>query len=250
MDWTDPTISELAEEREVETSSLAAGFATRMRKRAANAQGETTPCSEGPDDKCFKQSGPAEEVQIIPVVIFMDSLKRASSALPDLEGDAREGYASLEDGAPTGEPPLDGEVANEALRIEEAIGPLPWAIQHCLALYGARRTRPPNKLILGSYVKSLKWSRSSTDTSAPDQEVAQLHIRKCNPFDKRDSPIAHMCDLYPHSLCVIVVSCLEEYFISLPNYMDKGSYQHVTEDGMYIRNHDFDETTELVWLNF
>ena len=39
-------------------SSLAAGLAVRMRKRAASAQRETTSGSKGPDDKRPKRSGP------------------------------------------------------------------------------------------------------------------------------------------------------------------------------------------------
>ena len=38
----------------------------------------------------------------------------------------------------------------------------------------------------------------------------------------------------------------EEYSIPFPSYMDKKSYQRVAEDEMSIRNHNFDETTELV----
>ena len=72
-----------------------------------------------------------EEVQISPTVIFVDSPERALGVLPALEGDAydasRETCASLEDGAPVGEPPLDDEAANEALLAEEMGGPLPRA---------------------------------------------------------------------------------------------------------------------------
>ena len=50
---------------------------------------------------------------------------------------------------------LDGEVANEALTVEEAGGPLPRASRHSLAPFGARWIRPPDKLILGSYSKPL-----------------------------------------------------------------------------------------------
>ena len=32
--------------------------------------------------------------------------------------------------------------------------------------------------------------------------------------------------------------------------VDKKSYQRVAEDGMYIHNHDFNETVELVRLDF
>ena len=119
MDWKDLTVSESGEEREAEMSSLATGFAARIHKRATNAQGEATLGSEDPDGKCFKQSGPTEEVQISPTVISVDSPKRALSALQALEGHAlgvsQEACASLEDRAPTGEPSLD----DEALHAEE-----------------------------------------------------------------------------------------------------------------------------------
>ena len=59
-----------------------------------------------------------------------------------------------------------------------------------------------------------------------------------------------MCDLYPNLLRIPVAARAEEYFISFPDYMDKESYQRVVEDGMFIRNHDFDEMAKLVWLDF
>ena len=58
MDWTDPTASELADEKEDDMSNLVTGFTTRMRERATSSQGETTPGFEVPDDKCPKLSSP------------------------------------------------------------------------------------------------------------------------------------------------------------------------------------------------
>ena len=86
-------------------------------------------------------------------MIYLDSLEQAPGALPASEDEARgasqEACSSLENEAPAGEPPFDDEVANEALPAEEAGGPLPRARQPSLGLSGARRTRPPDKLILG-----------------------------------------------------------------------------------------------------
>ena len=65
----------------------------------------------------------------------------------------------LEDRAPAEEPLLNDKVANEALPIEEVGGLPPRARRPSLALSRARRTRPPDKLILSSYVKPLEWSR-------------------------------------------------------------------------------------------
>ena len=69
-------------------SSLAVGFATWMRKRAASTQGETTPGSEVFGRIHQKRSGPDEEAQKSHAVIAMDSLERVSDALPTLEGAA------------------------------------------------------------------------------------------------------------------------------------------------------------------
>ena len=168
------------------------------------------------------------EVHISPTTISVDSLERAPSALLALEGDARgaspEACALLEDGAPSEEPPLDDEIENEALPAEEAGCPPPRTSRHSFTLSGAQRTRPPDKLILGSYVKPLKWSRPSVNMLAPDQEAAHLLVRKCNPFDKQDSLVAHMCDLYLLSLRVPLVAHYEEYSIPFPSNLDKESY--------------------------
>ena len=56
-------------------SSLAAGFAARMRKRAASAQRETTPVSRVSGGKCTKRLGLSEEVQKSPLVIILNSLE-------------------------------------------------------------------------------------------------------------------------------------------------------------------------------
>ena len=59
----------------------------------------------------------------------------------------------------------------------------------------------------------------------------------------------HIQDLYPTLLRVPVVASVEEYSIPFPDLIDKKSFQRVAKDGMYILNHDFNETAELVWLN-
>ena len=56
-------------------SSLNTGFALRMRKQAASAQGETTPDSKVLSDKRLKRSGLDEDVQKSPTVITSDSLE-------------------------------------------------------------------------------------------------------------------------------------------------------------------------------
>ena len=105
VDWTDPTVSESAKEREVEMSSLAAGFAAWLCKRAANAQGEVTPGSKGPNGKSSRLSDPEKETQKSPAVIAVDSSERAPDGVLALGGSNQgaldEASATLEDQAPT-----------------------------------------------------------------------------------------------------------------------------------------------------
>ena len=54
--------NELADGREDDMSSLATRFATRMHKKAASSQEETTPGFEVPNHKHLKQSGLHEKV--------------------------------------------------------------------------------------------------------------------------------------------------------------------------------------------
>ena len=95
----------------------------------------------------------------------------------------------------------------------------------------------------------MEWARPTEDAPAPNQETAQALINYWRPFNQRDPSITHMRDLYPNNCHLPAVAHGEEYSIPLPISLDKRSYHAVTEDGMYMPNHDLDETVELVWLN-
>ena len=104
LDWVDLNASNLAEEREDDMFSMTAEFVARKRKRATNAQGETTLGSEVYGEKRPKWLDPDEEAQKSMAVITVDSIEQAPNALLTLEGvfqDAsREACVSLEDGVP------------------------------------------------------------------------------------------------------------------------------------------------------
>ena len=95
----------------------------------------------------------------------------------------------------------------------------------------------------------MEWARLMEDAPTLDQETAQALINYLRCFNQRDHSVTHMRDLYPHSFRLSVVAHGEEYSILLLASLDERSYQRVAEDEMYMSNHDFDETTELVWLN-
>ena len=177
MDWVDPISSEPAKEREGDMSSVATGFVMRMRKWATSAQGETTPGSEVSGNKRPKRSDPNEEAQKSPTIITVDSPKRASDVVSALEGAAqdtsKEACASLEDGAPIGGPPNADQAVSEAPSIETNVSPPLQARRFSLAIPDACKARLLDRLVLGSYVKPMKWGRPSTDTSAPSPDATR-----------------------------------------------------------------------------
>ena len=67
--------------------------------------------------------------------------------------------------------------------------------------------------MLGSYVKLLEWARTFADMSALGPDAAWSIIDHLNPFNKRDSSVSHMRELYPNNLRVLVVARAEEYLI-------------------------------------
>ena len=60
----------------------------------------------------------------------------------------------------------------------------------------------------------------------------------------------HMHDLGPHCIRIPVAACSKQYTILFLVYMDKEDFQHVANDWMLIRNHNFHRSTELVSADF
>ena len=105
--------------------------------------------------------------------------------------------------------------------------------------------------MIGSYIlQSQEWDSHSADTVAPGQEAAREIIDHWSPFNKRESSITQMLNLYPTLLRVRVATYVEEYFIPFPGNLDRKSYQLVVEDKILTRNHDFNESTKLVCFEF
>ena len=115
-----------------------------------------------------------------------------------------------------------------------------------LANANPRRPRLHDRLMLGSYVLPQEWDCPSADMVASGPKAAREIIDRWSPFNKRESSVAHMQDLYPTFLRVRVAARAEEYSISFLGYLDRKSFQHMAEYGMLIYNHDFNESAELV----
>ena len=183
-------------------SSLVVGFVARMHKQVASAQGETTLSFEVLGGKRLKRSGLSDKVHRSPTIVTLDSPEQASDAQLDLEGSAqaasREACASFEDGALVGGLLHADQVVSEASFVETAVGPLPLARRSSLATSEARKARLLDRLVLGFNVKSMELASPLADTSAPGPNVAWSIIDCWNPFNKRDSSITRMRELYPN----------------------------------------------------
>ena len=154
------------------------------------------------------------------------------------------------DGILTGAPPSSDNVAGETPSTKTTVGLLLSARQFNLTISGSYKPRGHGRLVLNSPVKPMKWNHPPTDASIPCLDYVQSIIDLCNPFNQRDNYVTNMHELYHTNLRIPVVALSEVYSIPFPDYLDKNSYQHVAKDGMYIRNHDFNKTIELVWLDF
>ena len=97
----------------------------------------------------------------------------------------------------------------------------------------------PDRLLLSSYVPLQEWVHPSLDMVDPSLEDARKIIYRWSPFNKRESSVMHMHDLYPTVLQVLVAARADQYSILFPGYMDRETFQHVAKDGMLIRNHNF-----------
>ena len=83
------------------------------------------------------------------------------------------------------------------------------------------------------------------NTVAPGPEVAREIIDHWSPFNKRESSIANMRNLYPTLLRVLVAARVEECSIRFPGYLDRKFFLHVADNEMHFCNHDFNQSAEL-----
>ena len=150
-------------------SGLVVRFAMRMRKRAANTQGETSSGLEVLDEKRSKRSGLDEEVQANQTMITMDSPERVLEALFVV------GVASQpKDETLIEELPHVAKASIEAY-LTEATGVLsPLARWASLTVLGG--LRPLDRLVLSSYVEPMEWAKPKEDAPALDQEAARALI--------------------------------------------------------------------------
>ena len=93
--------------------------------------------------------------------------------------------------------------------------------------------------MMSSYNSQQEWVSPSATTMAPGPEGALEIIDRWIPFNKRESSIMHMHDLYPPHLQVSMAACVVQYSISFPGYVDRETFERIAENEILILNHDF-----------
>ena len=101
-------------------------------------------------------------------------------------------------------------------------------------------------IVVKGYIHPKEGASTSAESPIPTLGDLDLIIEKRAPFDKGEVSIKNMRDLYPAQRRVTAVARQEQYVIPCPSYLGSEDIQQVAEDGMYIRNHNFVQTAELV----
>ena len=143
----------------------------------------------------------------------MDSPDRASNDQPVLEGVPSEANAPLEEGIPPGGPSNVDEIregAPSGVGATSVLPPRPTNTE-------SSRKRPPNQVLLSTYVPSQERTHPLMGMVAPDLEGAREIIQRWSPFNQAEPPFAHMHDLYPNYFQVPVVARTEQYSIPFPH---------------------------------
>ena len=118
----------------------------------------------------------------------------------------------------------------------------------------AESSRPllPDRLLLNLYLPPRGLAPPIEEVLAPRPEVAQEIINRWRPFNRGESSVNHLYELYPALLRMLVAVRTEgrgeEYVVSVPASFGKKDLWQMVEDGMLVRNRKFAQSTKLVHL--
>ena len=176
----------------------------------------------------------------------MESLDLASSDQLALGACLNEANTPLEEGVPVASPPNVEEVGMGApLGVVSAPTPPPMSIGA-----GPSKKRLPDQVLVSTYVLPLERVHPSMDMVVPDLEDVLKIVHCWNPLNQEEFSVTHIRNLYPNYFQIPVAARSKQYSIMLPIYMDKETFQPVTDDWMLIRNHNFHRLVELVSVDF
>ena len=117
---------------------------------------------------------------------------------------------------------------------------------------GFRKPLLPDRMLMNSYLPPCDPTPPMEEVISPGPEGAQEIVERWRPFNRGEYSADHLHDLYPTMLRMLVTIQAggqgEEYNISVPCGTSKEDLQQMIEDGMQVRNRNFDQSTELVSL--
>ena len=86
------------------------------------------------------------------------------------------------------------------------------------------RKRPPDQVLLSTYVPLQERIHPLVGMVALDLESAREIIPCWSPFNHEEPPVSHMHDLYPNYFRVLVAACVEQYSIPFSVYINKEAF--------------------------
>ena len=120
---------------------------------------------------------------------------------------------------------------------------------------GRKKPLLPDRILVNSYLPPRGSTPPMEEVTVPGPVGAQEIIDRWRPFNWGESSADHLHDLYPTMLRMPVTGGGggggvqgEEYSISVPTGTIKEDLQQMIEDGMQVRNRNFDQSTKLVSL--
>ena len=112
---------------------------------------------------------------------------------------------------------------------------------------GRKRSLPPNRILLNSYLPPRDPAPVMEEVIVPGPEDIKRIIHRWKPFNRGESTADRLDDLYPRTLWMPVTARVvglgEEY--SVVGTVKEDIHQ-IVEDGMQIRNLNYVQSTELV----
>ena len=118
-----------------------------------------------------------------------------------------------------------------------------------LALTGRKRSLPPDRILLNSYLTPRGPAPVMEGVAAPRPDDIKSILHRWRPFNWGESATDRLDDLYPRMLQLLVKAWEarqgEEHSVAVPVSTAKEDIYQIVEDGMQIRNRNFVETAKL-----
>ena len=87
-------------------------------------------------------------------------------------------------------------------------------------LLGHKRPLPPDRILLNSYLPPRGPALAMEEVTAPGPDDIKLILHRWNPFNRGESAVDHLDDLYPRTLRMPVIvreaRLGEEYSVAVP----------------------------------